>query len=60
MLQKTSYYKGYDILNNDDRVRLFNYFNPYEYNFESNLKDKQNSDKIMQRSKSHNSIEKKK
>lgn len=53
MLKNNSFYKGQDILNENFRVRMNNYFNPYEYNFESNLKDKENSDVINQKSKSH-------
>ena len=52
MLNK-SFYKGQDILNNNIRNIMNNYFNPYEYNLESNLKDKENNDIISQKSKSH-------
>jgi len=53
MINNNSFYKGKDILNDNYRERMHNYFNPYEYNFESNLKDKINSDKLLQKSKSH-------
>jgi len=54
MLKNNSFYKGQDILNNNYRNIMNNYFNPYEYNFESNLKDKENSDVKLQKSQSHN------
>jgi len=53
MINNNSFYKGKDILNDNYRERMHNYFNPYEYNFESNLKDKINSDKLLKKSKSH-------
>lgn len=53
MLSNKSFYKGQDILNNNVRNIMNNYFNPYEYNFESNLKDKENSDVKLQKSDSH-------
>ncbi|MBE6156269.1 MAG: hypothetical protein E7161_00785 [Firmicutes bacterium] len=52
-MKNNSFYKGQDILNNNFRNIMNNYFNPYEYNFESNLKDEQNMDIINQKSKSH-------
>ena len=54
MLKNKSFYKGQDILNDNYKDRMNNYFNPYEYNFESNLKNKENSDITNQKSKSHN------
>ena len=53
MIRNNSFYKGKDILNENNREKLFNYFNPYEYNFESNLKDMSNSDTNALKSKSH-------
>ena len=53
MINKNSFYKGQDILNECFKVRMNNYFNPYEYNFESNIKDNENSDITSQKSKSH-------
>lgn len=53
MINKNSFYKGQDILNESFRVRMNNYFNPYEYNFESNIKDNENNDVTSQKSKSH-------
>ena len=54
MRRKNSFYKGIDLLNDNNRERMNNYFNPYEYNFESNNKDEINSDITCQKSKSHN------
>ena len=42
MIKNSSYYKSNDFLNNNYRNQLDSYFNPFEYNFESNLKDKEN------------------
>jgi len=53
VIKNNSFYKGQDILNNSVRNIMNNYFNPYEYNFESNLKDVQNTDITNQKSKSH-------
>ena len=53
MINNNSYYKGQDILENNYRMRMKSYFNPYEYNIESNLKDIKNSDILNQKSKSH-------
>ena len=53
MLSNKSFYKGQDILNDNVRNLMNNYFNPYEYNFESNLKDRENSDIKSQKSISH-------
>ena len=48
MLYNNSVYKGNNI---DNKNILDNYFNPYEYNIESNLKDRDINSKI--RSESH-------
>ena len=53
MLNNNSFYKGQDILNINVRNIMNNFFNPYEYNLESNLKDKENSDIKSQKSISH-------
>ena len=53
MIRQNSFYKGQDILNCNQRNIMHNYFNPYEYNFESNLKDRENSDIKSQKSISH-------
>lgn len=49
-----SFYKNSDFLNENYKNRMMNYFNPYEYNFESNLKDKENLIKQTIKSISHN------
>ena len=54
MIRQNSFYKGQDISNCNQRNIMHNYFNPYEYNFESNLKDQENSDFMLQKSKNHN------
>ena len=46
------YSKGQDFLNDSFKERMQNYFNPYEYNFESNFKDRPNYD-IARKSQSH-------
>ena len=48
-----SFYKSNNILNETYRNRIFNYFNPYGYNLESNLKDRENTDITYQKSRSH-------
>ena len=53
MINNNSFYKSEDILNNNSRVRMKGFFDPYEYNFESNYKDRLNSDEILQKSKNH-------
>lgn len=53
MIKKNSFYKGNNILTDNYKDRLFNYFNPYEYNFESDIRDKENTDITYQKSKSH-------
>lgn len=53
MARNNSFYKGSDFLNEGYKNRMSNYFNPYEYNFESNLKDKENNDKVAMKSNSH-------
>lgn len=53
MTKNNSFYKGNNIINDTYKDRMFNYFNPYGYNFESNLKDRINTDISSQKSKSH-------
>ena len=53
MYYNNSNYKSSDIDNINKRYLLYNYFNPYEYNLESNLKDKQNMDLIRCKSLEH-------
>ncbi len=52
MLKNKQIYKGSDFLNNNFKERMNNYFNPYEYNFESNLKEYKNLEYNF-KSKSH-------
>ncbi len=53
MLNKNSYYKSSDLLNEEYTSRMNSYFNPYGYNLESNLKDNVNQDIVKMRSKRH-------
>lgn len=53
MLSNNNFYKSSDITNNDYISRMNSYFNPYEYNLESNNKNIQNTDLILLKSKSH-------
>ena len=52
MLNK-SVYKNIDISDNSYKNKMNSYFNPYEYNFESNMKNNINMDEYMMKSKSH-------
>ena len=49
MLNSNNYYKGNDLINDNIREERKNLLNPYEYNFESNLKNKINSDITSQK-----------
>lgn len=51
---KNNYYKNCDILDDSFRNRMNSYFNPYEYNFDSNIKNNINSDLVVMKSKNHN------
>ena len=53
MINNSSFYKSNDLLNNNKRYKMYNYFNPYGYNLESNLKDKANTDITLQKSLNH-------
>ena len=53
MIYRHSFYKSSNITNKNNRYRLHTYFNPYEYNLESNNKDKDNNDLACQYSKAH-------
>ena len=53
MIRSNSFYKGKDLLDESYLNRMKNYFNPYEYNLESNLKDQSNNDLKILHSKSH-------
>ena len=53
MIRNNSFYKNNDLLNESYLARMKNYFNPYEYNLESNLKDQNNNDVKCMHSKPH-------
>lgn len=53
MLSNNNFYKSSDISNDDYMNRMNTYFNPYEYNLESNNKNILNSDLSNLKSKSH-------
>lgn len=53
MIRNNSFYKSNDLLNESYLSRMKNYFNPYEYNLESNLKDQNNNDIKILHSKLH-------
>lgn len=53
MIRNNSFYKGKDLLDESYLSRMKNYFNPYEYNLESNLKDHDNNGAKVFYSKSH-------
>ena len=53
MIRNNSFYKSNDLLNESYLSRMKNYFNPYEYNLESNLKDQNNNDIKILHSKQH-------
>ena len=53
MIRNNSFYKGKDLMDESYLTRMKNYFNPYEYNLESNLKDQSNNDIKILHSKPH-------
>ncbi len=53
MIKRNSYYKSYDLNCEDKRTIKENYFNPYECNWQSNFKDRQNMEWKCMRSKMH-------
>jgi len=53
MLKNNNVYKSSDIVNDNFINRMNSYFNPYEYNLDSNLKNNINNDLISMKSKSH-------
>lgn len=53
MLRNSSYYKSSDVLSENYRDKMHGLLNPYEFNLESNIKDKQNGDMISSKTKSH-------
>lgn len=52
-MKNNSKYRGQDILNDSYRNIMLNYFNPYEYNLDSNLKDMENYEISKMKTKSH-------
>lgn len=53
MIKSNSFYKGKDLLDDSYLSRMKNYFNPYEYNLESNLKNENNNNLKIFHSKPH-------
>ena len=53
MLKNYRFIRGQNILDNSYKGRMNNYFNPFEYNLESELKDKGNNDINKKRTNSH-------
>lgn len=60
MLNNNNFYKSVDITDDNYISRMNNYFNPYEYNFESNNKNIQNNDLNNLKSKLHSERNKRK
>ena len=54
MLKNNNLYKSSNILDDSFKNRMNSYFNPYEFNLDSNLKMELNMDKNLFKSKSHN------
>ena len=54
MLKNNNLYKSSNILDDSFKNRMNTYFNPYEFNLDSNLKMELNMDKNLFKSKSHN------
>ena len=55
---KNNYYKNNDILDDSFKNRMNSYFNPYEYNWDSNIKNNINYDLQVMKSKNHNNRKK--
>ena len=53
MIKSNSFYKGKDLLDDSYLSRMKNYFNPYEYNLESNLKNESNNNLKVFHSEPH-------
>ena len=53
MISNNDIYKSSDFLKEDFKSVMNSYFNPFEYNLESNLNYEINTDKIMMKSKNH-------
>lgn len=60
MLNNNNFYKSIDITDDNYISRMNNYFNPYEYNFESNNKNIRNNDLNNLKSKLHSERNKRK
>lgn len=53
MIRNNNFYKSSDFLKDDFKSIMNSYFNPYEYNLESNYNHEYNSDQVAMKSKSH-------
>ncbi len=53
MLKNNRFCKGQNILDDSFKERMHNFFNPYEYNLESDLKDRGNPDLQAMKTKYH-------
>ena len=53
MLKNSNIYKSNDILDDSFKNKMNSFFNPYEYNFESNIKNEVNMDINLLKTKSH-------
>jgi len=53
MLKGNNLYKDSDILDESFKSRMNSYFNPYEYNLDSTMKNDINMDMNLMKSKSH-------
>ena len=53
MLKNNRFCKGQNILDNSFKERMNNFFNPYEYKLESDLKDRKNHDLECMKTKNH-------
>ena len=53
MISNNDIYKSSDFLKEDFKNVMNSYFNPFEYNLESNLNYEINTDKLMMKSKNH-------
>ena len=53
MISNNDIYKGSDFLKEDFKSVMNSYFNPFEYNLESNLNYEINTDKMLMKSKNH-------
>lgn len=53
MIRNSNFNKCSDFLKNDFKEVMNSYFNPFEFNLESNYNYELNSDKMAMRSKNH-------